>query len=74
MLAASRNLMRRTVGRYAMRSMASLEAFEDFGKGVFTGKVADDYLQRHGADASLLKDATWVKTHADTVANAVFDW
>jgi glutamine synthetase len=54
--------------------MASLEAYEDFGKGVFTGKVADDYLQRHGADSSLLKDATWVKTHADTVANAVFEW
>ena len=71
---ATRSLARRHVTRAAVRGMASLEPFEDFGKSVFSGKVADDYLQRHGADASLLKDPTWVKTHSDTVANAVFDW
>jgi glutamine synthetase len=54
--------------------MASLEAYEEYGKGVFTGKVADEYLQKHGASGEILKDPSWVKTHADVVANAVFDW
>jgi len=74
---AARHLARRhaafgSVG--AIRTLASLEQFEDYGKSVFTGKVADTYLSKHGASGDILKDPTWVKTHADTVANAVFDW
>jgi len=54
--------------------MASLSMYEDYGKHVFTGTVADTYLKKHGADASILKDPSWTKTHADVVANAVLDW
>ena len=53
---------------------AALEQFEDYGKAVFTGKVAHEYLAKHGAKGSILDDPTWVKKHADTVAMAVFDW
>jgi hypothetical protein len=48
--------------------------FEEYGKAVFTGKVADEYLAKHGAKGEILKDPTWVKNHADTVAKAVFEW
>ena len=41
---------------------------------VFTGKVADGYLQSYGASAELLKDPTWVNHSSDIVASAVFDW
>jgi glutamine synthetase len=73
---AARFLARRTYAPAIMgvRGMASLEAYEEFGKNVFTGKVADEYLQKHGASGAILKDPAWVKTHADVVANAVFDW
>jgi hypothetical protein len=57
------------------RTMASLkEQFEEYGKMVFTGKIADDYLNKHGATGELLKDPTWVNHSSDTVAAAVFDW
>ena len=56
------------------RGMASLEAYDDYGKSVFSGKVADEYLQKHGASGDILKDPNWVNSHADVVANAVFDW
>jgi glutamine synthetase len=54
--------------------MASLDAYDHYGKHLFTGKVADEYLRRHGASGDLLKNPSWVKTDADTVAKAVFDW
>jgi hypothetical protein len=41
---------------------------------VFTGKIADEYLNKHGASVELLKDPTWVNHSSDTVAAAVFDW
>jgi len=75
--AAVRALQRKALSSTAVggvRGLASLEAYEYFGKNVFTGKVADDYLKKHGASGDILKDPTWVKTHADVVANAVFDW
>lgn len=56
------------------RAFSALPQFEDYGKNVFSGKVADEYLSKHGASGDILKDPTWVKNHADTVANAVFDW
>lgn len=58
----------------ATRTMASLEQFDEYGKAVFAGKVADEYLAKYGAKGDILKDPTWVKNHADTVAKAVFDW
>jgi glutamine synthetase len=75
--AAVKALSRRALSRTAIggvRGMANLEAYDEFGKSVFAGKVANEYLQKHGASGEILKDATWVKTHADVVANAVFDW
>jgi len=67
-------LARREAVRNSTRAMANLAAYEDFGKNVFTGKVADDYLKKHGASGAILKDPAWTVNHADTVANAVFDW
>jgi len=59
----------------AIRTFASVEEeFYSYGRHVFTGKVADEYLQRHGASGDVLKDPNWVKDHNDTVAAAVFDW
>lgn len=72
--AAARHLARRQVPRTAVRGMASLEQFEDYGKNIFAGKVANEYLSKHGASSDTLKDPTWVNTHADAVADAVFDW
>mmetsp|Transcript_21111 Transcript_21111/g.44358 ORF Transcript_21111/g.44358 Transcript_21111/m.44358 type:complete len:713 (-) Transcript_21111:464-2602(-) len=57
-----------------VRAMSSLAAYEDFGSNVFTGKVAAEYLTKHGASADALKDPNWVNNDADAVANAVFDW
>jgi glutamine synthetase len=57
-----------------VRGFASLDAYEEYGKHVFTGKVADTYLKKHGASGEILKDPSWTKTHADVVAAAVLDW
>ena len=73
--AAARHIARRPqVTRTAVRGMASLDQFEDYGKALFTGKVANEYLSKYGASSDILKDPTWVNTHADVVADAVFDW
>ena len=69
---AQREVQRNTLG--ATRAFASLDAYSEFGKTVFTGSVADEYLKKHGSSGDILKDPSWVKNHADTVANAVFDW
>jgi hypothetical protein len=50
------------------------ESFQEYGKHVFSGAVADEYLKMHGASVALLKDPTWVQHSSDTVAAAVFDW
>jgi hypothetical protein len=73
---AARLLARRTFAPSIVgaRAFASLDAYQDFGKNVFTGKVADDYLKKYGASSAILNNPAWVKTHADVVANAVFDW
>jgi glutamine synthetase len=57
-----------------VRVMSNLAAYQDFGNNVFSGKVAAEYLTKHGASADTLKDPNWVNTDADAVANAVFDW
>lgn len=56
------------------RAFSALSQFEDYGKSVFTGKVAQEYLAKQGASGDLLKDPTWVQSHPDVVAQAVFDW
>lgn len=56
------------------RAFSSIEQYEDYGRNVFSGKVADEYLEKYGKTSDILKDPTWVKNHADTVANAVFEW
>lgn len=48
--------------------------FALYGKHVFTGQVADDYLKQHGSSGSVLKEPTWVKNHADVVASAMLEW
>lgn len=58
----------------SFRAMSNLAAYDDFGNNVFTGKVAAEYLQKHGASPDTLKDPSWVSDNADAVANAVFDW
>ena len=58
----------------ATRGFASIEPYADYGKAVFTGRVADEYLKKHGSSGDILKDPSWTKTHADTVAAAVLDW
>jgi hypothetical protein len=67
-------LQRRAFAPAAIRGLATLDAYDNFGKHVFTGAVAKHYLEKHGLSGDVLKDPTWVKTNADTVANAIFDW
>jgi hypothetical protein len=56
------------------RAFASLEQYDDYGKNVFSGKVAEEYLSKQGASGDILKDPTWVAKHSDVVAQAVFEW
>ena len=58
----------------SVRAMSNLAAYDDYGKNVFSGTVADEYLRKHGSSGDILKDPNWVNTDADAVANAVFDW
>ena len=53
---------------------STIPAFKNFGKHVFTGKLADKYLKKQGTTGDILKDPAWVKTHADAVAAAVLEW
>jgi len=48
--------------------------FQHYGKHVFTGKVADEYLQKHGSQGSILDNSTWVQKSANTVAAAILEW
>lgn len=73
-LARRAALLSNNVAIGGARGMASLEPYEDYGSAVFTGKVADAYLQKHGASGDILKDPAWTKNHADVVAAAVLDW
>jgi glutamine synthetase len=54
--------------------MASIDPYSDYGKSVFTGRIADEYLKKHGSSGGILKDPSWTSSHADTVAKAVLDW
>lgn len=79
--AAARSLLRSTklgapatTAAAAVRTFASIEPYSDYGKSVFTGRVADEYLKKHGSSGDILKDPSWTQSHADTVAKAVLDW
>lgn len=61
-----------TNGRRFLASVA--EQFGSYGKGIFRGKLADDYLFKHGGSVDMLKDPSWVAHSSDIVAAAVFDW
>jgi hypothetical protein len=63
-----------TNGGGYQKDPTSIPAFKDYGKHVFSGKIADQYLKKQGASGAILKDSSWVRTHADVVAAAVLDW
>lgn len=75
---AAKSLISRTgassVSRVSARAFSNLEPYADYGKTLFKGDVADEYLKKHGLDASALDDPAWTVNHADAVANAVSDW
>ena len=77
-VAAARALSRQALPSLSslgiVRGFANLDAYADYGQNVFTGKVADDYLKKHGASGDLLKNPSWTKTHSDVVAAAVAEW
>jgi len=54
--------------------LASISAYEEYGKHLFTGNVADGYLKKHGSGAYILDDPSWTITHSDIVAASVLDW
>eukprot|EP00588_Corethron_pennatum_P002496 CAMPEP_0194296200 /NCGR_PEP_ID=MMETSP0169-20130528/55438_1 /TAXON_ID=218684 /ORGANISM="Corethron pennatum, Strain L29A3" /LENGTH=704 /DNA_ID=CAMNT_0039045599 /DNA_START=116 /DNA_END=2230 /DNA_ORIENTATION=- len=57
----------------ASRSM-SLSAYDEYGKHVFKGDVAEKYLSAQGTSAAVLDDPSWTATHADEVAAGVLEW
>lgn len=70
---AARSLLLKTRNT-TTRSFASIDPYNDYGKALFTGRVADEYLKKHGSSGDILKDPSWVKSHSDIVAKAVLDW
>lgn len=48
--------------------------FQFYGKHVFAGKVADEYLRKHGSQGSILEDSSWVQKSSNTVAAAILEW
>ena len=77
---ATRHLIRREGSTAARLNTARAlssgvdDLFSDYGKHVFTGAVADEYLAKQGASAELLNDPSWVTHSSDKVADAVFEW
>jgi len=59
-----------------MEPASSNELLKDYGKHVFTGAVADEFLSKHGGSGAILDDPSWVEDRslADLVAAAVLDW
>ena len=62
---------------HAMPAQALVRTMTDdshFGKHLFTGDVAAQYLSKHGLSADTLDSPAWAKDNADTVAAAVLEW
>ena len=55
-------------------SKKALSPFEIFGKHVFQGATADQYLKPYGMTSADLKDPSWTRTKSDEVAAAVLEW
>lgn len=59
---------------HVVKSPADIEEFKLYGRHVFIGRVANEYLKKYGEAHTLLKNSSWTETHADVVASAVLDW
>ena len=59
---------------HVVKTPADIEEFKLYGKHVFAGRVAHDYLKKYEESHTLLKNPSWTETHADVVASAVLDW
>lgn len=71
---AFRNPLQKKAPSIDMEDPSTIPTFQDFGKHVFTGKLADKYLKKYGASIEILNDPSWVANHADAVAAAVLEW
>eukprot|EP01049_Picozoa_sp_SAG25_P019545 SAG25_NODE_6205_length_579_cov_0.852083_1_plen_95_part_10 len=56
--------------------LTAAKTLDGMGDHCFTGAVAEKYLSRHGASASMLADPSWTadEAKADVVAAAVLEW
>lgn len=52
----------------------TVPGLEDYGKNVFTGKVADQYLKKYGLSKDVFQDPNWVNEKSDDVASAILEW
>jgi len=52
----------------------TVPGLEDYGKNVFTGKVADKYLKKYGVSTDVFSDPNWVNEKSDEVASAILEW
>jgi hypothetical protein len=59
-----------------MKPASATNVFKPYGKHVFTGKLAEHYVTKHGGSATTMADSSWVKDRkqADIVAAALLDW
>jgi hypothetical protein len=65
-----------SAGSAKMKPASSTNVFKPYGKHVFTGKLAEHYVTKHGGSATTMADSSWVKDRkqADIVAAALLDW
>mmetsp|Transcript_49176 Transcript_49176/g.73094 ORF Transcript_49176/g.73094 Transcript_49176/m.73094 type:complete len:729 (-) Transcript_49176:158-2344(-) len=56
------------------RDPLTVAGLEDYGKNVFTGKVANEYLTKYGVSTDTFKDPNWVNEKSDEVAAAILEW
>ena len=56
--------------------VAAAKTLDGMGANVFTGAVAEKYLSRQGASASMLADPSWTadEDKAEVVARAMLEW
>ena len=65
-----------STGAAKQKPASSFEKLKPYGKHIFTGRLADYYLTKHGGSGKMFKDPSWVqdRKQADIVAAAVLDW